>query len=191
MKSASFQVCDDMSCTSRKEQELKNDETWIVNVFCFLFLIFVRNQHDIRDEIIVYHCDCDYCCCCPIISHWTTVHGCCSFPGLLIYFIFQSHGTTNSINNNHGNNSNHNNNNNTNVADSKKEEYRKYLERTGVLDQLTKVLVGLYEEPERPTHPLDYVRRYLGAPTSIDVDGLKRENEELKRQLEKFQKQPK
>eukprot|EP00977_Amphora_coffeiformis_P005853 scaffold1225_cov164-Amphora_coffeaeformis.AAC.29 len=91
---------------------------------------------------------------------------------------FQSHG-----------NANGNNNNNNSTADSKKEEYRKYLEKTGVLDQLTKVLVGLYEEPERPTHPLDYIRRYLGAPTAVDVDGLKRENEELKRQLDKLKQQ--
>ncbi|OEU22492.1 hypothetical protein FRACYDRAFT_165103, partial [Fragilariopsis cylindrus CCMP1102] len=66
---------------------------------------------------------------------------------------------------------------------SKKDEFRKYLDKTGVLDQLTKVLVGLYEEPERPTSPMDYIKRYIGAPKNIDVDGLKRENEQLKRQL--------
>jgi hypothetical protein len=43
--------------------------------------------------------------------------------------------------------------------------------------------VGLYEEPERPTSPMDYIKRYIGAPKNIDVDGLKRENEQLKRQL--------
>ena len=36
------------------------------------------------------------------------------------------------------------------TPDSKKEEFRKYLEKSGVIDALTKVLVGLYEEPERP-----------------------------------------
>lgn len=30
-------------------------------------------------------------------------------------------------------------------ADNKKEEFRKYLEKSGVVDALTKVLVGLYE----------------------------------------------
>lgn len=50
------------------------------------------------------------------------------------------------------------------------------------------VLVGLYEEPERPSHPLDYIRRYLGAPTAVDVEGLKRENEDLKRQVDKLKK---
>ena len=42
-------------------------------------------------------------------------------------------------------------------ADSKKEEFRKYLERSGVIDALTKVLVGLYEEPEKPANALEYV----------------------------------
>lgn len=87
----------------------------------------------------------------------------------------------------------HNNSNNTSNAGggepSKKEDYRRYLEKTGVLDALTKVLVGLYEEPERPVHPLDYIRRYLGAPTAVDVEGLKRENEALKQQVERLKKQ--
>ena len=41
-------------------------------------------------------------------------------------------------------------------ADSKREEFRKYLEKAGVLDALTKVLVGLYEEPEKPNNALEY-----------------------------------
>ena len=69
---------------------------------------------------------------------------------------------------------------------SKKEEFRKYLERTGVLDALTKTLVGLYEEPERPANAIEYIKRYIGAPQHVDVDGLKRENEQLKAELEKL-----
>jgi len=63
------------------------------------------------------------------------------------------------------------------------------LEKTGVLDALTKALVGLYEEPERPSNALDYIKRYLGAPPSVDVEGLKRENDELKTKLKKMEKQ--
>mmetsp|Transcript_8892 Transcript_8892/g.21745 ORF Transcript_8892/g.21745 Transcript_8892/m.21745 type:complete len:150 (-) Transcript_8892:2779-3228(-) len=66
---------------------------------------------------------------------------------------------------------------------SKKEEFRKYLEKAGVLDALTKVLVGLYEEPERPNNAIEYIKRYLGAPKNIDVEGLKRENDQLRRQV--------
>ena len=41
-------------------------------------------------------------------------------------------------------------------AETKREEFRKYLESNGILDALTKVLVGLYEEPEKPMDPLEY-----------------------------------
>ena len=57
------------------------------------------------------------------------------------------------------------------------------------MDALTKVLVGLYEEPDRShVNALDYVKKYLGAPPGIDLDGLKRENDELKKQVEKYKK---
>merc|ERR1712203_444792 len=64
--------------------------------------------------------------------------------------------------------------------DAKKEEFRKYLERSGVIDALTKVLVGLYEEPEKPANALDFIKLTLGAPTGVDVDALKAENETLR-----------
>lgn len=34
--------------------------------------------------------------------------------------------------------------------DAKREEFRKYLERAGVMDAVTKALVSLYEEEEKP-----------------------------------------
>lgn len=52
--------------------------------------------------------------------------------------------------------------------DSKREEFRKYLEKAGAMDALTKVLVMLYDEPEKPADALEYpflVKQYL-----IDVD---------------------
>mmetsp|Transcript_59293 Transcript_59293/g.190782 ORF Transcript_59293/g.190782 Transcript_59293/m.190782 type:complete len:98 (+) Transcript_59293:93-386(+) len=68
------------------------------------------------------------------------------------------------------------------TADSQKEEFRKYLEKNGIIAQLTRVLVGLYEEPERPANAIDYIKKYLGAPTGVDVEELRAENDELKRQ---------
>lgn len=57
------------------------------------------------------------------------------------------------------------------------------------MDALTKVLVGLYEEPDRSqVNALEYIKKYLGSPAGVDLDGLKRENEELKKQLEKYKK---
>eukprot|EP00449_Zooxanthella_nutricula_P031724 CAMPEP_0198491026 /NCGR_PEP_ID=MMETSP1462-20131121/2528_1 /TAXON_ID=1333877 /ORGANISM="Brandtodinium nutriculum, Strain RCC3387" /LENGTH=47 /DNA_ID= /DNA_START= /DNA_END= /DNA_ORIENTATION= len=43
------------------------------------------------------------------------------------------------------------------TTDSQKEEFRKYLEKNGIISQLTRVLVGLYEEPERPPNAIDYI----------------------------------
>jgi hypothetical protein len=75
---------------------------------------------------------------------------------------------------------------NNNQPHDKKEEFRKYLEQTGVLDSLTKALVGLYEEPQRPANAIEYVQRYMGAPQNVDVDGLRRENEQLKLEVERL-----
>ena len=66
--------------------------------------------------------------------------------------------------------------------DTKKEEFRKYLEKSGVIDALTKDLVGLYEEPERPPNAVEYIKRYLGAPAGVDVEALKSENARLKKE---------
>jgi len=50
-----------------------------------------------------------------------------------------------------------------------------------------KVLVGLYEEPEKPEKPLDFIRQYLSGPASVDVDSLRAENDQLKRKIEELQ----
>ncbi|KAK5650221.1 hypothetical protein RI129_001250 [Pyrocoelia pectoralis] len=42
-------------------------------------------------------------------------------------------------------------------SESKREEFRKYLEKTGVMDALTKVLVSLYEEPDKPENAVEYI----------------------------------
>ncbi|CAJ1953296.1 unnamed protein product [Cylindrotheca closterium] len=94
----------------------------------------------------------------------------------------------NSSNNNNSGSSSNNNNNGNSSDNNKKEEFRRYLEKTGVMDALIKVLVGLYEEPERPQNAVDYVRRYLGAPQNVDVEGLKRDNEQLRQELDKLRK---
>ncbi|KAL0221134.1 hypothetical protein RCL1_000988 [Eukaryota sp. TZLM3-RCL] len=72
------------------------------------------------------------------------------------------------------------------TPDAKKEEFRKYLEKCGIIDTLTKALVALYEEPDRPTNGLEYLRQYLDSSSSssgsAEVDSLRQENEDLKRQ---------
>ena len=74
------------------------------------------------------------------------------------------------------------------TTEPKKEEFRKYLERAGVIDNLTKVLVGLYEEPEKPGNAIEFIKKCLGAPSDTDVESLKAENEELRRQKADLEK---
>ena len=50
------------------------------------------------------------------------------------------------------------------------------------------MLVGLYEEPERPTNAVDYIKRYMGAPTGVDVEAIKAENIQLKGENEQLKK---
>jgi len=73
-------------------------------------------------------------------------------------------------------------------ADSKREEFRKYLEKSSILDALTKVLVGLYEEPEKPNNALDFLRQHIGAagPEAADMEALKLEVTELRQKNESF-----
>ncbi|KAJ8951510.1 hypothetical protein NQ318_000206 [Aromia moschata] len=42
-------------------------------------------------------------------------------------------------------------------SEGKREEFRKYLEKNGIMDALTKVLVNLYEEVDKPEDPLQYI----------------------------------
>ncbi|XP_011687287.1 PREDICTED: C-Myc-binding protein homolog [Wasmannia auropunctata] len=66
---------------------------------------------------------------------------------------------------------------------AKREEFRKYLERCGVMDALTKILVSLYEETEKPADALDYIRKNIGGAvdnSTSEIDSLKKELEESK-----------
>ena len=51
------------------------------------------------------------------------------------------------------------------------------------------MLVGLYEEPERPQNAVDYIKRYMGAPTGIDIDAIRLENEKLKKEKAELESQ--
>ncbi|XP_072019153.1 c-Myc-binding protein-like [Amphiura filiformis] len=74
-------------------------------------------------------------------------------------------------------------------ADSKREEFRKYLEKAGVLDTLTKTLVALYEEPEKPNNALDFLKMHLGqaGPDTADVEALRLQVSELQQKVEQLQ----
>lgn len=74
------------------------------------------------------------------------------------------------------------------TSDQKKDEFRKYLEKSGVVDQLTKVLVGLYEEGEKPATPVDFIKKCLGAPADSELEALAESNAALKDQRAQLHK---
>uniref|UniRef100_A0A3Q2VC12 MYC binding protein n=1 Tax=Haplochromis burtoni TaxID=8153 RepID=A0A3Q2VC12_HAPBU len=61
--------------------------------------------------------------------------------------------------------------------DPKREQFRRYLEKAGVVDSLTSVLVSLYEQQEKPNNALEFVKQQLGAvgQTSEDAEALQQE----------------
>lgn len=84
-------------------------------------------------------------------------------------------------------------------SEGKREEFRKYLEKNGVTDALTKVLVNLYEEPDKPEDALEYIRDRLAMQSGLEthnqmrtrleefqtrVDALSQELEELRANME-------
>ena len=67
----------------------------------------------------------------------------------------------------------------SNMVDAKREEFRKYLEKEGILESLTKALVTLYEEPEKPNDALGYLKNnfagkfdYQGRTTHLKLELL-------------------
>uniref|UniRef100_A0A3B3YZX6 MYC binding protein n=1 Tax=Poecilia mexicana TaxID=48701 RepID=A0A3B3YZX6_9TELE len=68
------------------------------------------------------------------------------------------------------------------ASDSKREHFRRYLEKTGVVDSLTSVFVSLYEQQEKPPNALEYVKEHLGAVplTSPDTEALQQEVNDLR-----------
>jgi regulator of replication initiation timing len=73
-------------------------------------------------------------------------------------------------------------------SEAKKEEFRKYLEKSNVIDALTKVLVNLYEEPEKPDKPVEFIKKALGGPSPADFEALQAENAQLRAENEALKK---
>lgn len=96
------------------------------------------------------------------------------------------------------------------TPDSKKEEFRRYLEKSGAIESLTSVLVGLYEESDRPLESTEYIKKYLGAAVAAsssrggaassaaaiaqqmqqqqETEKLRKDNGELKTQVKELNK---
>ncbi|KAI9999966.1 hypothetical protein NQD34_011809 [Periophthalmus magnuspinnatus] len=67
------------------------------------------------------------------------------------------------------------------APDSKREQFRRYLEKGGVIDSLTHVLVNLYEQQDKPTNALEFIMQHLGAAGhTSDTEALQLEVTELR-----------
>ncbi|XP_061110062.1 c-Myc-binding protein-like isoform X2 [Conger conger] len=65
------------------------------------------------------------------------------------------------------------------ASESRREQFRRYLEKAGVLDSLTSVLVALYEENDKPSNALE-----LSGPAPAEVEKLRLEMVGLQQQYE-------
>jgi len=73
------------------------------------------------------------------------------------------------------------------LIDQEHEDFRDYLDKSGTLSYLTRVLFDMFNEKVRPADPLGYIRTYLGVPAGTDIDSIKQENEELKLKCEELE----
>ncbi|XP_061675999.1 C-Myc-binding protein [Syngnathoides biaculeatus] len=77
------------------------------------------------------------------------------------------------------------------APDHKREQFRRYLEKVGVVDSLTSVLVALYEQPEKPTNALEFVKQHLGTPglTAADTEALQQEVVDLRQRCARLEEE--
>jgi hypothetical protein len=51
-------------------------------------------------------------------------------------------------------------------------------------------MVSLYEEPDKPSNAIDYIKKYLGAQNGMtEYDRLKKDNDELKLRIKELETQ--
>ncbi|XP_030013320.1 c-Myc-binding protein-like isoform X2 [Sphaeramia orbicularis] len=71
------------------------------------------------------------------------------------------------------------------TSEPQKQQFRRYLEKAGVIQTLTNALLALNEEREKPDNALAFVKRYFDAPgeTSADTEALQQEVSELRQKF--------
>lgn len=81
--------------------------------------------------------------------------------------------------------------------EQRKDEFRRYLEKSGAIESLTTVLVNLYEETDKPLESTEYIRRSLNdsfggsaasagggvARVVVENEKLRKENSEMKKKM--------
>jgi arginine kinase len=76
--------------------------------------------------------------------------------------------------------------------ESKRDEFRKYLETSGATEKLTMALMKLYQEEERPTDAMAFIRKQLcgdDLPDPEEINAMRDEIKLLKMQKEKIEQE--
>lgn len=73
--------------------------------------------------------------------------------------------------------------------EAKREQFKRYLEQSGVIDALTKALIKLYDENDKPDDAIRYIRKYMceSCPDDTEVDKIKNDYEEAKKTIAKLE----
>jgi hypothetical protein len=68
--------------------------------------------------------------------------------------------------------------------EKRREQYKRYLEEKRVMDTLSKLIVSIYEKPEKPPDALTYIRDFLALDTGgVDIISIRMENVVLTRKI--------
>ncbi|EAY18269.1 hypothetical protein TVAG_253810 [Trichomonas vaginalis G3] len=70
-----------------------------------------------------------------------------------------------------------------------KAEFRNYLEQSGVVDSINKVLINLFDEVDLPNDPMEYIKQYLGCPKGVDAAAIAAENARLEEEIKNLEEQ--
>lgn len=73
--------------------------------------------------------------------------------------------------------------------EAKREQFRRYLERSGVIDSLSKALIKLYEESNKPEDAIRYVRKHM-CETCVDdaqYEALKSDFQEANKTIQQLE----
>ena len=80
------------------------------------------------------------------------------------------------------------------TIEAKRDEFTDYLEKHNVIDNLTEVLINLYEEGEKPKFPIDYLKKNLKSCSAgeneviLQNNKLREENKRLKAKVTELEK---
>ena len=71
---------------------------------------------------------------------------------------------------------------------TKSDSFRNYLNDGAVLESLTRLIVTMYERQPFPENPTEFMKQFVGSAQGLDYESLKRENEQLKEDVERLEK---